>query len=98
MSDVGQKMRYLMNSTQAMPYEEIIPVPDFRILHETDKYVLVESPDFHRAYEVLSFLRCELTGNWKLLSWQNVTAGDVTDQENPHKNERGQWVWLVESQ
>ena len=98
MSDVGEKMRYLINSTQAMPYEEIIPVPDFRVLHKDDKYILIESPDKHRAYEVLIHVRKTTSGNLQLANWENVTNGEVVKQNNPHKNERGMWVWLVERQ
>lgn len=86
------KFLELINSNQP-----IIPVPDFDIIHRDGRYVLVECHAERPTYEVISFVRREVSGNWQIGKWVNIIDSEKIEQANPHKNQRGMWVWLLES-
>lgn len=61
-----------------------------------DKTAVVRCREYRGTWEVLDFVQGQREGDWIFpVEWHTETERMVKITPNPHKNEDGDWVWLL---
>ena len=74
----------------------IIPRPDIEVEFGNDGSAVVRSVNHMAGWRVTELVQAKSPGNWLLaVDWWIMVDGEKVEQANPHRNNDGDWVWLL---
>lgn len=89
------KLQDLLNGRFSAGFVDVVPVPDYEVIHSGAGGVCIQCPTERTQNEVLNWITSEKGGNWIMSIWIKTIKDVVEVLPNPHQNDKGFWCYLV---
>ena len=90
------KLQRLLKGEFPTSDDPITPRPDIEVEITDNNTAIVRSVNHMAGWRVTELVQAKRPGNWLLaVDWWIMVDGEKVEQANPHRNNDGDWVWLL---